>query len=179
MSTHSSAIAFTDRFQINAGGAWVHARYKQFDNAPVYVPCVDVLPNPFDPVAGCSIATFLIPDGTVLTDATMQRAPEFTGNIGARYDVPVGGGNLALSGNLYYSSSFFFGPSGIQFRQDGYEVLSLRAEWTDPSDRYSIALWGENVTDSRYQTQVQFNQPGIGANWSKPVTYGVELGVKL
>ena len=170
---------FTDRFQINAGGAWVHARYKQFDNAPVYVRCVDVLPNPFDPVAGCSIATFLIPDGTVLTDATMQRAPEFTGNIGARYDVPVGGGNLALSGNLYYSSSFFFGPSGIQFQQDGYEVLSLRAEWTDPSDRYSIALWGENVTDSRYQTQVQFNQPGIGANWSKPVTYGVELGVKL
>jgi iron complex outermembrane receptor protein len=172
-------LQLTDRLQLNAGGAWLHARYKDFENAPVYVPCVEVLPDPFDPVNGCQIATFLIPDGNDLKDVTMQRAPEFTGNLGALYTIPVAAGHLALSGNLYYSSSFFFGPSGIQFRQGSYEVLSLRAQWTDASDRYRIALWGDNVTNSRYRTQVQFNQPGIGVNWSRPVTYGVELGVKF
>lgn len=169
----------TNDFRVNAGAAWTHARYKKFDNAPVYVPCVDVLPDPYDPVTGCQVATFLIPDGTDLRNVTMQRAPKFTGNVGAIYDIAVAGGNLALSGNLFYTSKVYFGPSGIQFPQKGYEVLTLRAEWTDPSDRYSVALWGDNVTDSRYMTQVQYGQPGIGANWSKPVTYGVALGVKF
>lgn len=169
----------TDRLQINAGGAWLHARYKRFEDAPIYVPCVEVLPDPFDPVTGCGIMTFLIPEGTTLRDVRMQRAPEFTGNLGGRYEIPLGSGNLALSANLYYTSSFYFGPSGVQFKQDGYEVLSLRAQWTDPTDRYTVALWGDNVTDSRYMTQVQFNQPGIGANWSKPVTYGIEFGMRF
>jgi iron complex outermembrane recepter protein len=116
---------------------------------------------------------------TNLTDVTMQRAPSFTGNIGARYRADVAGGELQLSGNLYYSSKFFFGPSGVQFPQKGYEVLSLRAQWTDASDRYMIAVYGDNVTNSRYKTGVQYGNNGIGANWSKPVTYGIELGVKF
>lgn len=162
---------FNENFQVSAGAAWVHARYKRFENAPIYVRCT------FG--AACSIATFLVDTTQTLTNVTMQRTPEFTGNIGARYRTDLGGGRLQLSGNLFYSSSFFFGPSGIQFPQKGYEVLSLRAEWTDPSDRFSIAAWGDNVTNSRYLTQAQYNSPGIGANWSKPTTFGIELGAKF
>ena len=109
----------------------------------------------------------------------MQRTPEFTGNIGARYKTDLGGGRLALSGNLFYSSSFFFGPSGVQFPQKGFETLSLRAEWTDPSDRFTIAAYGDNVTNNRYKTQVQYASFGIGSNWSKPTTFGIELGAKF
>jgi iron complex outermembrane receptor protein len=166
---------FDDHFQINAGAAWVHGRYKKFVGAPIYVRCV---PPPAQPAA-CGIATFIVDSSQTLTNVTMQRTPEFTGNIGARYRTDVGGGELSLSGNLAYSSKFFFGPSGIQFPQKGYEVLSLRAQWTDPSDTYTVALWGDNVTNSRYLTQVQYNNPGIGANWNKPVTYGIEVGAKF
>lgn len=162
----------TDRFQVNLGAAWTHARYKSFENAPIYMRCPTA--------AGCGGgASFFIQTGTTLRDVTMQRTPEFTGNVGARYLVGLAGGELTLSGNLYYTSKFYFGPSGIQFPQKGYEVLSLRAQWDDPSERYFIALWGDNVTDSRYITQVQFNNFGIGSTWSSPVTYGVEFGVKF
>jgi iron complex outermembrane receptor protein len=90
----------------------------------------------------------------------------------------VAKGRLLLSGNLYYSGDFYFDPAE-QFRQDAYEVLSLRAEWTDPSDHFSIAVFGDNVTNKRFQTQVLFNTLGIGSVWNTPVTYGVQFGAKF
>ena len=175
----------TPRFQFLAGGSYVHARYKNFSyvdasgnltGAPIYTRC----PAPSNYPADCTgLGTFYVNLDTPLKNVPMQRTPEFTGFLGARYDADLAGGTLALSGNLSYSSSFYFGPSGTQFRQPGYETLSLRAEWTDPSDTYSLALWGDNVTDSRYLTAVQYGNFGIGANWNKPVTYGVEVGVKF
>ena len=153
-----------DGFQVSAGASWIHARYKDFDLAPIY----------FRNAGGALDVRF-----DAIDNVAMQRTPEFTGNIGARYRIEVGGGRLELSGNLYYTSKFFFGPSGIQFPQKAYEVVSARAQWTDPSDRYSIALWGDNLTNSRYLTAVQYNTFGMGANWSTPTTYGVEVGVKF
>lgn len=167
----------TPAFQINAGGSWVHARYKNFENAPIYVPC-----STLDPAtqATCAAEGITYPIvGQDLQNVRMQRTPEFTGFLGARYEMPLAGGDLALSGNLFYSSNFYFGPSGTQFKQDGYETLSLRAQWSSPDDNYYFALWGDNVTNSKYYTGAQYTNFGIGANWSKPVTYGIEVGYRF
>jgi len=169
---------FSDAFEVNVGAAWTHARYTEFINAPIYFEC----PAPALPkyAFACGAGeTFYVNTDNTLKDVTMQRAPEFTANLGARYRTDLGGGRLTLSGNLYYSSKFYFGPSGIQFPQNGYETVSLRAEWRDASDRFMIAAFGDNVTNNRYKTQVQYASYGIGANWSKPATYGVEVGVKF
>lgn len=165
------AYRLTDRFQFNLGAAYTHGRYKNFEDAPIYTRCT---------LAACAaqgISFLVIP--TRLQDVTMQRTPEFTANAGARYTADLAGGKLALSGNLYYTSKFYFGPSGIQFPQKSYEVLALRAEWTDPSDKYSLAVYGDNVTNSRYRTQVQYNNFGIGNVWNTPVTWGVQAGMKF
>ncbi|GGB99018.1 TonB-dependent receptor [Novosphingobium endophyticum] len=169
---------FSPAFQFSAGASWVHARYKEFNNAPIYTRCSDFGQDFFNANCAPNGVTFLV-IGQDLENVTMQRTPEFTGFVGARYTTEIGGGELALSGNLSYSSSFFFGPSGIQFRQGGYETLSLRAQWTAPDDRWYIAAYGDNVTDSRYRTAVQYSNFGIGTNWSKPVTFGGEVGVKF
>jgi iron complex outermembrane receptor protein len=173
----------SDAFNVYGGAAWTHARYKSFKNAPFYSYC--------DPVAPATSALYCVPTsaggfgpGAIVqttTDASgfhMQRAPDFSGNIGASYGFDVTGGKLTLSGNLYYTSSFYFDPEQ-QFKQDGYETLSLRAEWTDPSNRYSIAVYGDNVTNKRYQTQVLFTTLGTGAVWNAPVTYGMSLQMKF
>lgn len=167
----------TPAFQINAGASYVHARYKRFNNAPVYVRCSELGEETAATCAANGISFVVVP--TTLEDVTMQRTPEFTGFVGARYETDLAGGELALSGNLFYSSSFFFGPSGVQFKQGGYETLALRAQWSAPGDRFHVAVFGDNVTNSRYLTQAQYSSFGIGANWSKPVTYGVELGVQF
>jgi iron complex outermembrane receptor protein len=167
----------TPAFQINAGASYVHARYKRFNNAPVYVRCSELGEETAATCAANGVSFVVVP--TTLEDVTMQRTPEFTGFVGARYETDLAGGELALSGNLFYSSSFFFGPSGVQFEQGGYETLALRAQWNAPDDGFHVAVFGDNVTNSRYLTQAQYSSFGIGANWSKPVTYGVELGVKF
>ncbi|MEJ5978853.1 TonB-dependent receptor [Novosphingobium sp. PS1R-30] len=172
---------FSDAFEINLGASWTHARYKEFVNAPIYARCPGN--------RGCSgsavgpvfpfEATFPVVSGTTLRNTTMQRTPEFTGNIGARYRTDLAGGKLQVSGNLYYTSSFNFGPSGVQFPQKGYEVVSARVQWTDPSETYTLALWGENLTNKRFLTAVQYNSFGLDANWNQPVTYGVELSARF
>lgn len=167
----------TPAFQINAGAAWTHARYKKFDNAPIYTPCAAMPPSVQATCLANGISFLII--GQNLENVPMQRTPAFTANVGANYSADLAGGELVLSGNLYHSSKFHFGPAGTQFLQPGYETLALRAQWTDPSERYTVALWGDNVTDSRYRTGAQYTNFGIGSNWNKPATYGVELGARF
>jgi iron complex outermembrane receptor protein len=159
---------------LNAGATWTHARYKSFRNAPFYGYC--------DPAVAFSCASGVGSIVETTVDASgfhMQRSPEFSGNLGAAYRIPTANaGEFTLSGNLYYTSSFYFDPEQ-QFKQEGYGLLSLRAQWTDPSKRYTVALFGDNVNDKRYQTQVLFNTIGIGSVWNSPATYGVQLGAKF
>jgi iron complex outermembrane receptor protein len=168
----------TEDFNVNGGAAWTHARYKSFRDAPFYSYC--------DPAAAAAsaMACGAIGPGSLTqttTDASgfhMQRSPSFTANVGANYGLDVASGRLTLSGNLYYSSSLYFDPAE-QFKQKAYEILSLRAQWTDPSERYTVAVFGDNVTDKRYMSQVLFNTLGIGSVWASPATYGVEVGMKF
>jgi iron complex outermembrane receptor protein len=155
------AYKFDSHFSVNAGGAWTHARYLSFPEAPIYTP------------AGTGFAVIGTPEANV----NMQHTPEFTGTVGAQYKTEVADGELNLSGTLFYSSKLYYGPSGTQFPQDAYTLLSLRAKWTDPTKHYTVAVYGDNVTNTRYMTEVQTTGFGIGANWNKPVTYGVEVGV--
>ncbi len=162
----------SDAFQLNAGLGWTHARYRRFDNAPIYARCPGV--------GGCGGGTsFFVQTGTTLRNVTMQRTPGFTGNLGAQYKTDLASGKLTLSTNLYYTSKFNFGPSGIQFPQKGYEQVSARAQWSDADDRFFVALWGDNLTNKRFVTQVQYNNFGIGSGWNQPISYGLEVGAKF
>ena len=164
----------TDAFNVNLGAAYTHARYESFENAPYYTYC-----NPavlFD--CGAIGPGALSQTTADASDFHMQRSPDLTGNLGASYQMPVGSGELTLSGNLYYTSKFYFDPSQ-QFVQDSYTLLGVRAQWLDATERYTVALYGDNVTDERYRTQVLFNTLGIGNTWSAPATWGMQLGVKF
>jgi iron complex outermembrane receptor protein len=85
------------------------------------------------------------------------------------------GGRLGLLGNVYYTSKVFF-DAAEQFRQNGYVLLGLRADWTDSSDRRTVAVFGDNVTGTNYLKQ--FNTGGFGAGWGAPATWGVSLRYK-
>lgn len=151
---------FTDRFAANVGASWSHARYKAFPGAPAF-----------------NEATF----GNTIIDASgfhMSRAPDFTLNGGASWTADLGGGKLLLSGNGYYSSKFYFTVSQ-QVPQKAYATLDLRAEWTDPSDRYTLALAGKNVTDTHYLNQASQNALGIGAVWGAPAMVEGSIRVKF
>jgi iron complex outermembrane receptor protein len=110
----------------------------------------------------------------------MQHVPDFTATVGPRFTTGMTGtGEYSVSGNLYYTSKYYSSPSGTQFLQPSYTTLALRAAWKDTSQKYTLALFGENITNERYRTQIQYNGFGIGASWSAPTTWGVEADAKF
>ena len=169
---------FSDAFNVYGGIAWTHARYRSFANAPYYTYCDPAPGTPLNCGANFAAAGSIIQTTTDASGFHMQRSPEFSGNIGASYGFDLAGGRTTLSGNAYYTSSFYFDPEQ-QFKQRPYALVSLRAEWQDPSKRFTIAAFGDNVTNKRYQSQVLFTTLGTGAEWNQPVTYGIELDVKF
>jgi iron complex outermembrane receptor protein len=173
----SARYRLSDSFDLNVGAAYTHARYRSFPHAPYYSYCDATGANP-------TLACGAIGPGSLTqidNDSggyQMPRSPDFTANIGVNYHTPVADGKLTVSGNLYYTSKFYF-DSSKQFSQDAYEVLALRAQWVDPSERYTIAVFGDNLTDKRYRTQVLSNTLGVGAVWNSPATWGASFGAKF
>jgi iron complex outermembrane receptor protein len=170
----------TRNFDVNLGATWTHATYRSFEGAPFYGYC-----DPDPGVAPGTETYCAAGEGSIVQvkkDASgkrMQRSPEFTANLGASYLIPTTSvGEFVVSGNLYYSSDFYFDP-GEQFHQDEYSVLSLRTQWTDPSGRYSIAVFGDNIGDKRYLSYINANTSGIEAIWASPITYGITFGAKF
>lgn len=164
----------TPDFTLSGGVGWTHARYKSFKNAALYMFCDgDAVPCPAEGLgAGSLIETVVDASGY-----KMQRTPEVTANIAAAYGLDVAEGRLNLSSNLYYTSAFYFGIAE-QFQQKKHALLGLRAEWTDADEKYSVAIFGDNVTNHRYRAAVNYASLGIGSVWAAPATYGVTLGVK-
>jgi iron complex outermembrane recepter protein len=155
---------FDDHFSANVGVNWSHARYKDFPGAPTFA---------INPVTHRLVNT--------ITDASgfhLARAPDFSGTLGAVYKTPIAGGEFEFSGNVYYTSKFFF-DLAEQIPQKSYATLDLRAAWTDPSERFTVAVAGKNVTNSTYRTQAIQNGLGIGVTYGAPREVEVSVRVKL
>src|SRR3546814_17944789 len=106
----------------------------------------------------------------------LQRSPESTGNLGASYLIPTASiGTFTVSGNLYYSSDSYFDP-GEQFHQDAYSVLSLRTQWTDPSGRSRIAVFGDNLGNQPYLSSIHATTPGRPPGRARVFHYGQVQG---
>lgn len=151
---------------VNLGGAYTKAEYVNFTNAPIYVSC------------GAACGGFFAEESENITDGPMQRSPEFTADAGATYPLETAIGRLNFSGDFYHTSKYYFDPSA-QFEQSRYNTLGLRASWTDLSDRYTIAVYGNNVTDARYRTSYLATNFGVGASWNEPAAWGVSLRAKF
>ncbi len=161
----------TDSFNVNAGAAYTDGQYTNYPKAAYY-------PTQCTSTVTCSLPQFgfLQLGSANLKNTTMMRAPKYTANLGAAYTSQLYGGDLVLSGNLNYTSKFYFDPAH-QLLQNGYALLGLRAEWASPSGMYTFAIYGNNVTDTNYRVQAQISQAGAGNLWDAPVTYGAEVKV--
>lgn len=161
----------TSDFRVNVGAAHTDAKYINFHGSPTFTQCLDPL------ACGAGYGIF-ISGSKDLHHADMVRAPKVTANAGARYSTDLAGGRVAFSGNLYYTSKFFFDSSDTYF-QKAYTLLGLRAQWTNSSNRYTVALYGENVTNTNYRIELQNTNFGIGNVWGPPATFGGEIKVSF
>jgi iron complex outermembrane receptor protein len=166
-----------DNLDIRFGVAYLHARYKDFHNSVG---------------TGLNTTTNLNVSNQPQdwTNQQMTRAPTLSGILNIDYTVKdIAGGSVSLGANGRYTDSYvinnasLFGPlagaalaNKQRFRQDAYTVLNLHATWTDSSSRYSIGVFGNNVTNTIYKITNNGTAFGEYASYGAPATYGIRVG---
>jgi iron complex outermembrane receptor protein len=168
-----------DRFNIQLGGAYLNARYKDFPNA-----------------SGTGVNATNDRNVTSQTqdwsNQQMARAPTWSGNLSADYTFPFVAGDLRLAGNLAYTDSFvinnasIYGPAAPaslagkqRFRQKAYTLLNVQATWTDPSEHYSLGVFATNLTDVRYRITYSAGANGDYGTPGTPRQIGVRAGYQF
>jgi iron complex outermembrane receptor protein len=108
----------------------------------------------------------------------MIRAPEFTLAFSPDYRIPTSFGTFELSGNLYASSRVYMqADDALIFSQAPYATLDLNGSWT-PDGHYKIALWGTNVTNTRYINQASPDAASARLRYAAPTEFGVTFSYR-
>lgn len=157
--------------QLRAAAAYTHATFKSYPVALRYVQCLD-------PVAcGAGFGTF-VPTPQDSSDLSMPRAPRFTASLGVQYAIPLAAGGLTLNADLYHTSRIWF-DAVEQFGQKAYDLVNLRATYALPGDHVQLSVFGTNVFDTSYRSQVLPAALSIAQTYGNPASYGAAVTVKF
>ena len=125
--------------------------------------------------------------GGVPTDVAdfrqVQNTPKWTASGTIAYATPIGDGDLSFGTTLSYrSKTYQFEIPNPYIDQKGFAMLDASIVYTAPDDRWSIGLFGKNLTDKEYKTSgytfINVNPttgvPVIGANGLPTSALGTE-----
>ena len=133
-----------------------------------------------------------------LTGKRNNYSPKWQGSAGVQYDADLGrsGWNASLRADATFISDISLNAdsnANPQAIQQGYALLGARLTLNSPDDRYSLAIFGENLTDKGFCTyifpQVLDNVFGLRDRTTggtvyrcavgSPRTIGARVGVKF
>ncbi len=163
---------------ITAGVAYLHGRYKDFPNAVG---------------TGLNTSTMLNVSGQQQnwSDKETARSPEFSGFLNLVYTIPVAVGSLQLSGNMDYTDSYvisnpsLYGPlagslAGEQrLRQSAHTLVGAQVSWIDPSDQFTVAVFGKNLTNEDYLIAYNAGFYGDYRTFGQPISFGIRVGYQF
>jgi iron complex outermembrane receptor protein len=168
-----------ERFNVTVGAAWVHARYGKFPNATG---------------TGVNAANTLNQANQIQDWSGQQlaRAPNFSAQLAMDYTVPLGFGDLRLAGNVKYSDSYVLSNSSLygplapielqnkqRFRQPSTTIVNADITWFSPDERYSVGIWGKNLTSENYFAILTSSGGGNNFQPAAPTSYGVRVGYRF
>jgi iron complex outermembrane receptor protein len=89
-----------------------------------------------------------------LTGFPLTFSPELSGTLGGEYTLHLRNdyrislrSDVSYSGSYYASNAIDGNPNSVQ---DAYALLSARLTLSAPDDRWSVAVFGDNLADRRY-----------------------------
>ncbi|MBL0947938.1 TonB-dependent receptor [Brevundimonas sp.] len=131
---------------------------------------IGYLNSEFDEFLRYNLTTMAYEDISDLV--VLQNAPEWTGYFGVTWRSDLAGGELVVTPSVSYRGDFsqFEFPNPI-LDQDAYALVDLSLIWTAPSERWSVGLFGKNLTDEEYRVG-GYNFPGALFNDSIIGYYG-------
>ena len=112
----------------------------------------------------------------VAKGSELPNSPEVNFNTRLNYAWQFGNG---LNGDFLVAVAYKDDVSYDIVRQpmetleNGYWLVNARFDISGGDDRWTLYLWGRNLTDERYRTQVLTSSIGFGESWGEPTTYGI------
>jgi len=111
---------------------------------------------------------------------SLLKAPDLSYFVTANYDLNVGTGTVPMSVTWSWKDDTTFdfpvdpvwGPYMVQ---DSYGLLSARISYLPADERWSVGVWGRNLTDEEYFNELAANAMGMRGGPGDPRTYGVDF----
>ena len=89
----------------------------------------------------------------VAANRKIQNTPAWTGNLNAAYSIPVGDGRVDLGAGISWKSKTYqFELPNPYLDQPGYSLVDASLVYHAPDKRWSIGVFGKNLTDKHYIT---------------------------
>ncbi|WP_375282804.1 TonB-dependent receptor [Marinicauda pacifica] len=106
----------------------------------------------------------------------LQRTPETQFNVGAELtlDFMDWQDALSLRANYTHSGEMYWAPDNAQ-TEDAYGLLDGRISLAPADRNWSVSVWGKNLTDETYRTNIIAFFGDEVSRLGAPRTYGIEL----
>ncbi|MGV3731102.1 MAG: TonB-dependent receptor [Sphingopyxis sp.] len=125
--------AVGDRLTLSTALGYIDAQYKEYITNIV--------------VAGVSTPT------DVADFREVQNTPKWTASGTLAYSAPVGDGDISFGTTLSYrSKTYQFEIPNPYIDQKGFALWDASLVYTAPDDRWSLGLFGKNLTNKKYKT---------------------------
>lgn len=149
----------TPELTLSGGGAFLDAKYTSFPGAQLLVPNG----------AGNNQVT------ADLSGTRLLRAPKFSGNIAANYNVQTSAGKFGAYASLYHTASFGMEPTN-RLRQKAYTTVDGEISFAPSAiDGVRLVIWGKNLGNKAYLASVLASTLGDVGSYAPPRTFGVRV----
>jgi iron complex outermembrane receptor protein len=160
------AFAPTRKWSIKFGASYLNAKFSRFTNAQVFLPV---------PGGDGRNASAIID----VTGRRNVRSPDWTLNWAVDYTIDLpGGGTLVPSGNVYYSSKFYWTVDN-RISEPQHVIINANLTWNLPGERFSVAVFGRNITDELRFRNVSASAQADRRAADEPALYGVRATYKF
>jgi outer membrane receptor protein involved in Fe transport len=153
----------TDNFNITGSAAYLHAKFRDFQDAPFGSPEGGVASAPGD-ASGNDI----------------PKSPHFTGNLTGDYRFGLSdGSSVNLLATYQFNSGFYFEADNL-LRQKAFSRVNAALKWQSAGGRYWVRVWGDNLTNEAVLSYSSTLSDGTrNVTYEAPRQYGVTLGIAL
>jgi iron complex outermembrane receptor protein len=104
----------------------------------------------------------------------LRQSPKNTYSFVANYNMPISSGELDFRLQFTHTDDQHFDfVTAEDTIADEVDLVDARISWNSTDEKYSVALWGQNITDEGYVTHSYRIGPGTIGVWGAPATYGV------
>ena len=141
-----------------------------FNQTEIDDPALSVLPCG----AGCTVLdpAGSFPDSVSIHGNDLPRAPEWTANFVARYNLPLSNGDMYFQTDWVYRDEFsMFLYDSVEFHADSFLEGGLNIGYA--TERWEVGVYGRNITDElKLIAAIDFNN--LEGIINEQLTYGIE-----